>query len=96
MTEREKELESRGPTDLNMAELGELYTLQIKSAGQEIAVRDRHLALLTRNVEDARAQAARKHEETVAYGALAHSALVPQAASRSLQCTQPASFALFG
>ena len=84
MTEREKELESRGPTDLNPAELGELYSLQIKSAAREIAVRDRHLALLSRNVEEARAHAARRHEETVAYGTLAHSALVPHAADQSL------------
>ena len=67
---REKELESRGAANLSQVELAEMYTLQIRSASHEIAVRDRHLALLSKNVEEARAEAVRRHEETMAFGAL--------------------------
>lgn len=94
MTEREKELKGRGPADLNSDELTELYKLQITSATQEVAVRDRHLALLSKNVEDARAIAAKRHKETLAYGALSHNSLAPHAPGQSL-CYPPASFASF-
>ena len=52
-----------------------MYTLQIRSASHEIAVRDRHLALLSNSVEGARAEAARRHEEGVAFGALLRAAV---------------------
>ena len=70
VTAREKELAARNnDDDLSQEELAELYRLQIRSAGQEIAIRDRHLEVLSRNVEEARAAAARTREESKAFGA---------------------------
>ena len=74
LSEREKELEAKNnDEDLSQEELAELYRLQIRSTGQEIAVRDRHLEVLSRNVEEARAAAARKRDESRAWGALPRS-----------------------
>ena len=47
----------------------ELYTLQIKSAAQEVKVRDRHLVMLEQDVEKAREAAAIQHEEIMKMGA---------------------------
>jgi hypothetical protein len=46
--------------------------LQIKSAKQEVLVRDRHLAILKRDVEKARERAAIQREEHVKIGAFLH------------------------
>lgn len=94
VTKREQELEDRDPASLNPKELAELYNLQIQSASKEIAIRDRHLALLSKNVEDARALAKRKHDAAVEFGALSHCALAPNSAGQPL-CNQPVSFASF-
>lgn len=66
VSQREKELESRDVESLSPEELGEMYTLQIKSAAQEVAVRDRHLEILKQNVDEARVAALEQHEEAVA------------------------------
>lgn len=68
VSQREKELESRDVESLSPEELGEMYTLQIKSAAQEVAVRDRHLEILKQNVDEARVAALEQHEEAVALG----------------------------
>lgn len=93
MSEREKELESRDKKNLSAQELGELYTLQIKSAAKEVHIRDQHLQLLAKNVEEARALAARSHEEAVSWGTAWP---YPPARGLHLLRVQPFCFGLYG
>ena len=54
---------------MSKAEEAELYELQIRSAAHEVAVRDRHLAMLQQDVEKSRDKAAIQHARIMKTGA---------------------------